>query len=160
MKGRRLLCKAFIFEVIGVSLCEYVVREGVLIVCLTSLKELLFLVYQNFLLVCDLIVSKLPEEFVNEASAAWKLKLLLHIRLRNKPLNEDNWMLIEKNSEEMIHQFQNIALNVRLSCKLKCGAQPPLLNSINSILHEVDKYTAYKAKEIILNSLNESVINS
>jgi len=158
MKEQRLLCKAFIFEAIGVSLCEYIVREGLLIVCLTSLKELLFLAYQNFLLTCDLIISKLPKKAVNEKSAIWKLKLLLNIRLRNKPLNENNWILIERNSEDIIPQYQNILLNIRLSCKLKYENQPPLLNSINSILHEIDKYTPYKAKEIILNSLNESVI--
>lgn len=157
MGERRLLCKAFIFEAIAISLCEYIVAEGFLIVCLSSLKSFLLLVHQNFLLICELMLAKLPQDSNKEGSAAWRLSLLLSTRYRSKVLKENKWELMEKNNGEIIHQFQNISLSIRLSCRLQSGKQSLLLNTINGILSDIDKHTAYKAKELLFRSLTESV---
>jgi len=110
---------------------------------LSHLKNLLFNIHQNFLMIIKLILARMPKEFYNNI---WVNKL--NTIIQNKLVisyNEEIFML-KQSVKLLTNMIKNIA-----NANFKQKSEIQILKALNDIILNCDKFTYQTVKTILFN---------
>lgn len=159
MLTRRTLRRALILETIAIGMIEYITGEGYLSLCLPQVKNLIFYIHQNYILICDAVLAKLSQN-PDSSHNIWTTQLRNTITLKKsaKMKKGEYWAMLASNNTTIAYLAQTISKNIRLaSSQDSLKKEFPVLNCVANIFKQVEKISVSQARDVLTKALLASV---
>jgi hypothetical protein len=112
---------------------------------LGHMKNLFFTVHQNFLILVDMVLSRLPEEFSNNL---WALRLFAIVKKKQIKSSQtgENIFQLKQNNILILN-----SLNKYIGKNFKNNSDYQIFEVLDDVLFNIEKYAFATVKNIILN---------